>query len=171
VRNFHKGVLRGLLFLFMGAALVAAITIGARPQQPKPETVRITFDPGGGLVGFIEKFAEKRQNGTRFIIDGMCISACTMITGLIPSDRVCVTPRAVLAFHSASVSNPFTGERLGHSKVGTEILWYSYPTKLREFLRTKFNWDGTAENSEHDDLMFVEGEDLLTFFKPCKGEA
>jgi hypothetical protein len=171
VRNFHKGVLRGLLFLFMGAVLVAAITIGTRPQQPNPGTVRITFDPGGGLVGFIEKFAEERQKGTRYVIDGMCISACTMITGLIPSDRVCATQRAVFGFHSASVSNPFTGDRLGHSKVGTEILWYTYPPTLRAFLREKFNWDGAGETAEHDDLMFVEGDELLKFIQPCKGEA
>jgi hypothetical protein len=52
-------------------------------------------------VDFYEKFAGWRVNGDRVAIDGMCISACTMVVGLIDADKVCVTPYARLAFHSA----------------------------------------------------------------------
>jgi hypothetical protein len=34
-------------------------------------------------------------------IDGTCASACTLLLGVIPHNRICVTPRAVLAFHAA----------------------------------------------------------------------
>jgi len=44
---------------------------------------------------------EQAENGEQVMIDGTCASACTMLLGVIPRNRICVTPRAVLAFHSA----------------------------------------------------------------------
>ena len=44
-------------------------------------------------------------NGTDVVIDGKCLSACTMVLGLVPSKQICVTPRARFGFHAASMSN------------------------------------------------------------------
>ena len=46
--------------------------------------------------------SDMRDSGEHVVIDGPCLSACTLLTGIIPSDRVCVTQRAVLGFHAAS---------------------------------------------------------------------
>jgi hypothetical protein len=35
------------------------------------------------------------------IIDGACLSACTLAIGLLPRGQVCATPKAVLGFHAA----------------------------------------------------------------------
>jgi hypothetical protein len=41
------------------------------------------------------------DSGVLVIIDGKCLSACSMIIGTVPRDRICVTPNAVLGFHAA----------------------------------------------------------------------
>ena len=35
------------------------------------------------------------------IIDGLCASACTIVLGAIPHDKICVTSHATLGFHAA----------------------------------------------------------------------
>jgi hypothetical protein len=35
------------------------------------------------------------------IIDGFCASACTIVLGTVPHDKICVTFRAKLGFHAA----------------------------------------------------------------------
>lgn len=143
-----------------GSALTMALN---KPKAPPPvaKVETITLDVGGELGAFINKFAKWRDDGVRVRIDGMCISACTMITGLIPEDRVCVTPRGRLAFHSASMG-------MGHSSEGTRLLWHVYPEDVRALLRTK-GWDGDDKAAnEHPDLIYVEGIELLAIYNACK---
>ena len=64
--------------------------------------VRIVSDPGGEVSSYIQKFHEMRASGQHVVIDGPCLSACTLLTGIIPRNHVCVTQRAVLGFHAAS---------------------------------------------------------------------
>ena len=64
--------------------------------------VHIVDDPGGEVSVYVQQFNELRKAGEHFVIDGPCLSACTLITGIIPRDHVCVTRRAVLGFHAAS---------------------------------------------------------------------
>ena len=42
-----------------------------------------------------------RESGERIVIDGPCLSACTLVLSTIPRERICVTRRAVLGFHGA----------------------------------------------------------------------
>jgi hypothetical protein len=35
------------------------------------------------------------------MIDGLCASACTLVLGAIPQNKICVTSRAMLGFHAA----------------------------------------------------------------------
>jgi hypothetical protein len=58
------------------------------------------------------------------MIDGTCASACTMLLGVIPRNRICVTQRAVLAFHSAWTPTS-EGEQI--SSAGNFYLWSNYP--------------------------------------------
>src|SRR5262249_11306174 len=67
--------------------------------------VRITGDPGGEVSSYVEKFVEIRNTGQRIVVDGPCLSACTLFTGIVPRDRVCITRRAALGFHAASYYN------------------------------------------------------------------
>src|SRR5260370_35664000 len=64
-------------------------------------TVRIYDDRGGQIGEYLAKFQALRMSGEQGVIDGACASACTMLLGTIPRNRICVTPRAVLEFHAA----------------------------------------------------------------------
>ena len=76
------------------AALCAAIV-------PVRAEVRILASPGGQVGPFIELFDRVRQSGERVVIDGPCLSACTLVLMMVPTERICVTRRAVLGFHAA----------------------------------------------------------------------
>ena len=134
--------------------------------KAEPQTLRITFDGGGRITDYIERYSALRLAGGRVIIDGLCISACTMVTGLMPASQVCVTPYAQLAFHSAAQIDPITGER-AHSSEGTRLVWNVYPDKVRALLRAK-SWNGEdSKINEHPDLIYVAGDELRTLIRPC----
>jgi hypothetical protein len=84
----------------IGAALVVA-TMMAIAVSPALATKRITDDPGGQIGPYLESLAALRSSGEQVVIDGPCLSACTMVLGVIPRDHICVTSRARLGFHAA----------------------------------------------------------------------
>ncbi len=57
---------------------------------------RITRDHGGLVDEYKAKYAMIRDRGERVVIDGICNSACTLVLGIVPLNRICVTPRASL---------------------------------------------------------------------------
>jgi hypothetical protein len=65
--------------------------------------VRIYDDCGGHIGEYLAKYHALRVSGEQVVIDGICASACTMLLGTIPRDRICVTQRAVLEFHAAGI--------------------------------------------------------------------
>ena len=69
-------------------ALLAA-TILAAHDVPASATVRISSDPGGRIGSYLDKLQSLRSSGESVVIDGPCLSACTMVLGMIPRDRIC----------------------------------------------------------------------------------
>src|SRR5271154_2760145 len=63
--------------------------------------VRIGEDRGGRIGTYVDKYQEVRSSGDMVIIDGLCASACTIVLGAIPHDKICVTSHAALGFHAA----------------------------------------------------------------------
>jgi hypothetical protein len=63
-------------------------------------TLRIVQDKGGPVGKYLQAFAQARSTGERVIIDGDCLSACTL-----PANQICATPRARFGFHAASMPN------------------------------------------------------------------
>src|SRR6266849_3827247 len=82
-------------------ALLLGVMLAAAGVSSASATVRITGDAGGQIGPYLQNLAALRSSGERVIIDGPCLSACTMVLGVIPRDHLCVTPRARLGFHSA----------------------------------------------------------------------
>ena len=80
--------------IIVAAALSAAIT-------PLRAEVRILASPGGQVGPFLDLFDRVRASGERVVIDGPCLSACTLVLMTVPEERICVTRRAVLGFHAA----------------------------------------------------------------------
>jgi hypothetical protein len=160
----------GVIALVCVAACVAAWWAFAPTVWPfreaKPAVLRITFDGGGRVTDYIERYSALRISGGRVVIDGLCVSACTLVTGLMPDDRLCVTPFAQLAFHSAAQINPMTGER-AHSSEGTRLVWNLYPAKVRAALLAK-QWNGEDKVvNEHPDLIYIAGNELRSLLRPC----
>jgi hypothetical protein len=85
--------------LFSILTLCHLLAFGA--ATPASADVRILASPGGEVGSFLTLFAALRETGERIIIDGPCLSACTLVLSTIPKERICVTRRAVLGFHGA----------------------------------------------------------------------
>lgn len=144
-----KALALGLVMTLLASGVVAA------PH------LRITFDPGGEIDHFLLKYDALHQAGAIVVIDGPCISACTLVTAMIRRDRVCVTERATMGFHSASLVSPF-GRK--HSEDGTALLWGLYPDDVKELVK-EAGWDGKSEQTA---LVFVPFEKLKKVFHTCE---
>ena len=93
---------------------------------------RIRDDMGGPLGRYMRMFATIRDSGERVIIDGKCFSACTLVTAMIPKERVCITQRAALGFHAGWV-NDDTGKQI-ITPEGTRLLYEMYPPTIRSWI-------------------------------------
>jgi hypothetical protein len=95
--------------------------------------VRIVGDPGGEVSSYVQKFSEIRDSGQRIVIDGPCLSACTLFTGIVPRDRVCITRRAALGFHAASYYND-ASRSLVPTRQGSALVMRLYPPAIRAWI-------------------------------------
>src|SRR4029079_5097842 len=73
------------------AAVFGALASAFIPTAAFAEVHSID-DPGVEVIAYVQKFHELREAGEHFVIDGACLSACTLFTGIIARDHVCVTP-------------------------------------------------------------------------------
>lgn len=148
--------------ILIAAALVVGIVWGFSYHQSTPYV--IASSPGGIVLDFIEQYDQLRRSGRPVMLDGICMSACTLVTGLIPQERVCTTPFGKLAFHSAWQQSMWGSS---HSSEGTRMLWQIYPENVRRILRSR-GWDGAAADNAHPDMIYVDGDDLRTIYRLCK---
>src|SRR5882672_6628773 len=100
--------------IVIGAVLAAASVPSASAA------VRIVADGGGQIGPYLEHLAAVRSSGQHVVIDGPCLSACTLVLGVIPRGRICVTRRARLGFHAAW--HPGENGRPTPSLGGTKLL-------------------------------------------------
>ena len=87
--------------ILVASALGAAIGLSALMLPSAHADIRILASPGGEVGPFLQLFERVRASGERVVIDGPCLSACTLVLDMVPSDRICVTRRAILGFHGA----------------------------------------------------------------------
>jgi hypothetical protein len=118
---------------------------------------RIADDRGGQIGPYLQQFAMVRESGSRVVIDGTCLSACTLVLGTVPKDRICVTSRANLGFHAAWNMAP--GGRAVYSEEGTRLLWDVYPTQVRSWIRSK---GGLTPR-----MIFLRGKELTSMYAAC----
>ena len=120
-------------------------------------TVRIAGDRGGRIGTYLQAFAMLRSTGENVVIDGSCLSACTLILGILPSGQVCVTRRARFGFHAAW--RPDHRGRPVSSAVGTQVLMEVYPPKVRSWIRRK---GGLSRR-----MIYLQGRDLAAIYPRC----
>jgi hypothetical protein len=140
------------LALLLGAAIAASAVTSAS------SAVRIKGDPGGQIGPYLEKMAALRGSGERVIIDGPCLSACTMVLGVIPRERICVTPRARLGFHAAW--HPGSNGRPVASPQATQLLMNIYPAHVRSWIERR---GGLSPR-----MMYLSGRELAAMYQTCE---
>lgn len=119
------GVMRIRGLMLCAAVLASGITSASA-------TMRIAEDRGGQIGHYLQAFAMLRSSGEHVVIDGNCLSACTLVLGLIPRARMCATPRARFGFHAAWM--PDTDGRPVTSPLGTQALWNIYPSTVKHWI-------------------------------------
>jgi hypothetical protein len=96
--------------------------------------------------------------GQRIVIDGPCLSACTLLTGIVPRDHVCITNRAVLGFHAAAYYNDVS-RSLVPTRAGTRLVMRLYPSEIRAWIN--------RHGGLTPQLITMRGRELATFYRPC----
>jgi len=140
------------------SAAILGVLLVAGAASPSLSAVRITSDPGGQIGPYMAKLDALRNSGQSVIIDGPCLSACTMVLGVIPRDHLCVTPRARLGFHAAWRLNE--AGRQVTSPDGTELLMSVYPQPVRDWIARR------GGLSPH--LMYLTGNELASMYPVCQ---
>ncbi|HEY7230258.1 MAG TPA: hypothetical protein VH558_07805 [Pseudolabrys sp.] len=140
--------IRGLL---LGAAVLALTASSASA------TMRISEDRGGQIGRYLQAFAAVRSSGENVVIDGNCLSACTLVLGLVPRERVCATQNARLGFHAAWM--PDRDGRPVTSPLGTQALWNVYPASVRRWIARH---GGLSRK-----MIFLQGRDLNGIVASC----
>jgi hypothetical protein len=121
----------------IGAFVLACLPVQSHAQEVpvgahvEPD-VWIVSDRGGEIVQYLVEFTALARSHARVIIDGPCESACTLILGIIPSPRLCVTARARFGFHAAWRFDD-DGRPIG-SPGGTQFLINTYPEPVRAWI-------------------------------------
>jgi hypothetical protein len=140
------------------AALVLGAAMAALSVSIAPAAVRIKADPGGQIGPYLENLVALRSSGERVIIDGPCLSACTMVLGVIPRERICVTPRARLGFHAAW--KPDGNGRPVTSAVATRLLMDIYPDDVRGWL--------VKQGGLSPRMKYLAGRELAAMYPTCQ---
>jgi hypothetical protein len=135
------------------ACLVLAVCIG-----PASADVRILASPGGEVGRFLRLFAALRESGQRIIIDGPCFSACTLVLGSIPRERICVTNRAILGFHGARLFDREGNEYRTPSSVNADVM-DAYPKPVQRWIRHRGGLSGK--------MITLRGAELLRYYPRC----
>ena len=131
---------------------MAALTVSVAQSA-----VRIKEDPGGQIGPYLESLVALRDSGERVILDGPCLSACTMIVGVIPPERLCATPRARLGFHAAW--HPGENGRQVTSKAATKLLMDIYPERVRHWIKER---GGLSPR-----MIYLSGRELASVVQTC----
>jgi hypothetical protein len=140
--------------------LLAAVVLLAG-MASSHAVVRIADDRGGRIGTYVDKYQSLRTSGETVIIDGLCASACTIVLGAVPHDKICVTSRANLGFHAAwdlgsngrAITNP----------EATHMLYTMYPAEIRRWIARR---GGLTRQ-----MIFLRGKQLTSMYRPCYMDA
>jgi hypothetical protein len=123
--------------------------------------VRIADDRGGRIGAYVSKYQGLRSSGETVVIDGLCASACTIVLGAVPHDKICVTSRATLGFHAAW---DFGAEgRTITDREATLELYSMYPMAVQRWI--------AARGGLTPHMIFLRGKALQAMYKPCYVDA
>jgi hypothetical protein len=138
-------------------AILVTAALGAAIAPARAE-VRILASPGGEVGPFLDLFERVRQSGERVVIDGPCLSACTLVLSTVPNERICVTRRAVLGFHAAR-SVDRRGRMYAEPEASQAVL-DTYPAPVRGWISRR---GGLTSR-----LLLLRGRELAAIYPRCR---
>jgi hypothetical protein len=144
--------MRIVFIVLLAVALWFFTTMLARAE------VRILASPGGQVGPFIELFDRVNASGERVVIDGPCLSACTLVLSMVPNGRICVTRRAVLGFHAAR-SIDRRGKIYAEPEA-SQLVLDAYPGPVRNWIIRR---GGLTSR-----LLLLRGRELTAMYRPCR---
>jgi hypothetical protein len=124
---------------------------------PAAADVRILASDGGAVGDYLNFFARVKQSGERVVIDGPCLSACTLVLSTIPRQRICVTSRAVLGFHAPYLVDQH-GRTFHNAKV-TRTINAAYPASVRTWIKRN---GGLSQK-----VILLKGRELNGLYPRC----
>jgi len=136
--------------------LLAAVLLLAG-VGPGRSTVRIVDDRGGMIGLYVDKYEGLRSSGQKVIIDGLCASACTIVLGTVPRDRICVTSQAALGFHAAFDRGAHGREIT--NREATKALYLMYPSQVQRWISQR---GGLTSR-----MIILRGNELMRLYRPC----
>ena len=140
-------------------SVFATITVlCALISAPAHAEVRILASPGGQVGPFIDLFERVRASGERVVIDGPCLSACTLVLSVVPDDHICVTRRAILGFHAARSID--RRGRMYTEPEASALVLEAYPSPVRGWIRRR---GGLTSR-----LLLLRGRELAAIYPSCR---
>ena len=141
--SFHKMSIRRMSIL---RSLLTAVTCSlAAPALA--ETIDVYDNHGGSVVQYNARWAGLAARGVDVRIVGPCQSACTILLGHIPRNKICVTPAARFGFH------------LARRQDATQMLWSAYQADIRAWI--------DAHGGLKKDFGWMGAPDIYRYFKRC----
>jgi hypothetical protein len=104
---------------------------------------------------YLRRYIDLRDSGQNVVIDGRCLSACTLVLAMVPRSRICVTVRAALGFHAVRSSDPAAADA-----ALTDALLTMYPPAIRNWIE--------RQGGLRAELVVLQGQELAAFYRLCE---
>ena len=151
----RSGYQRGTHAAIAACFAVLVIFVGSRGASA---TLRITDDHGGNIGAYWSRYMAARDANEQVIIDGKCSSACTLVLGIVPQRRICVTKNAVLGFHAAWRPG-FLGFHVTNAPA-TNTLMSFYPPPIQQWI--------ARNGGLTDQMLYLSGSELMALYRECR---
>ena len=125
--------------------IAALLCLPAVPAMA--ETIDVFDNHGGSVVQYNARWAALAARGVDVRIVGPCQSACTILIGHIPRNKICVMPAARFGFHLARLES------------ATQLLWNAYPADIRAWIN--------ARGGLKKEFFWMGAPDVYRYFRKC----
>jgi len=120
-------------------------------------TIWIHSDSGGRIEDYLSRYRNARATNERVVIDGTCLSACTLVLGIVPRNRICATANATLGFHSA-----WERDDHGHAVISprwTRVVLANLPGSIRHWI--------ARNGGLRPEMLLLRGHELAQLVPAC----
>jgi hypothetical protein len=158
------GVLTAPLFAAVPTQAGPSLDRVLRPACDRDPTCIIRNNHGGEISLFQQAARELLREGKRLVIDGRCESACVILADMA-RPYACLTPRAVMAVHQASIVRlSYSRNAAGRAERQYELVGRSDPPQSRDIDQ----WVADHGGYPPDGLLLISLPDAQQFWPMCE---